>query len=33
MINAVIYLDKETFKIQLVFGYVSRKKAHAELCI
>lgn len=26
MINAVIYLDKETFKIQLVFGYVSRKR-------
>lgn len=26
MINAVIYLDKETFKIQLVFGYASRKR-------
>jgi hypothetical protein len=26
MINTVIYLDKETFKIQLMFGYVSRKR-------
>lgn len=26
MINAVIYLDKETFKIQLVFGCASRKR-------
>lgn len=26
MINAVIYLDNGTFKIQLMFGYVSRKK-------
>lgn len=26
MINAVTYLGKETFRIQLVFDYVSRKR-------
>lgn len=26
MINAVIYLDKETFKIQLMFGSMSKKR-------